>query len=131
MKTPQQAREAWVAALRSGEFDQISDQLADGRNGFCCLGVACELATRDGVIPTYDGHELFLPSAVQNWLGLTENDGRLKERLNREGEPADELKWDGYVTLAELNDTAGMRFDQIARVIEDGKVRFTDDNNDW
>lgn len=38
---------AWVAALRSGEWHQSRDALrteGEGRTGFCCLGVACEMS---------------------------------------------------------------------------------------
>jgi hypothetical protein len=39
----------WVAALRSGEFEQGKGTLKrDGK--FCCLGVLCELAARAGVV---------------------------------------------------------------------------------
>lgn len=32
----------WIAALRSGEYEQTRGALND-ENGFCCLGVACDL----------------------------------------------------------------------------------------
>lgn len=35
--------EEWVKALRSGEYGQTKDRLWDGKNGYCCLGVACAL----------------------------------------------------------------------------------------
>ncbi len=41
-----------LAALRSGEYEQTRGALAivDGPNaGFCCLGVMCEEAIKDGV----------------------------------------------------------------------------------
>lgn len=41
----------WVEALRSGEFTQCSGKLCgyDGsRWCYCCLGVACEIASRNG-----------------------------------------------------------------------------------
>lgn len=36
----------WVAALRSGEYKQVRERLR-GSDGFCCLGVACDLYIRD------------------------------------------------------------------------------------
>jgi hypothetical protein len=37
----------WVAALRSGEFTQAKEKLED-RGSYCCLGVACVIAERNG-----------------------------------------------------------------------------------
>lgn len=34
--------EKWVAALRSGKYQQTKDQLQN-EYGYCCLGVACDL----------------------------------------------------------------------------------------
>lgn len=36
------AREAWLAALESGEYVQTRGMLAD-ETGYCCLGVACDV----------------------------------------------------------------------------------------
>lgn len=33
----------WIAALRSGKYEQTKSVLRDERNGFCCLGVLCDL----------------------------------------------------------------------------------------
>lgn len=38
----------WIAALRSGEYRQVSGML-HGFGGYCCLGVASDLAIKDGV----------------------------------------------------------------------------------
>lgn len=38
----------WVAALRSGKYKQAKKKLHNSRTGgFCCLGVACDLAGID------------------------------------------------------------------------------------
>lgn len=49
-------RRKWVAALRSGEYAQAkealrepAEQRLDGKVGYCCLGVACEVAIQNGV----------------------------------------------------------------------------------
>ena len=54
--TPEQQkanRDKWVAALRSGEFEQTQEVLVleddDGKKSYCCLGVACVLAIREGI----------------------------------------------------------------------------------
>ena len=43
-------KEAWLAALRSGEYQQTRGQLRRD-NAFCCLGVACDLAQKMGLVP--------------------------------------------------------------------------------
>lgn len=43
----------WVAALRSGDYVQGTGYLhevVDGRSFYCCLGVLCDLALREGVV---------------------------------------------------------------------------------
>lgn len=94
----------FVAGLFSGDYEQDTGTL--NRNGkFCCLGVACEVAIKNGlevekktVAPTcgcgidhqadgrisYDGETGVLPAAVADWLGLEDEtgDGRYSERRN-------------------------------------------------
>jgi len=40
--------EQWCKALRSGEYEQGKCQLRQGE-GFCCLGVLCDLAVKAGL----------------------------------------------------------------------------------
>lgn len=49
-------KEAWVTALRSDEFPQargllhrLYDENGNEAEGFCCLGVLCEVAIREGL----------------------------------------------------------------------------------
>lgn len=83
----------WVAALRSGEYEQGKGVLREIDNdgtlgGYCCLGVLCDLAVKAGVIPEptiktydhgpkevlYDEADAILPSSVAEWAGLIEPD---------------------------------------------------------
>lgn len=120
----------WVQALRSGEYQQtvgllhrVVDGNTDGSTnpdaglqvGFCCLGVLCEVAVKDGVISATHkdgGHFVLygkegismLPEKVQQWAGLTslgtyEDNGETR-------------------SLAELNDHDRLNFNQIADVVE-------------
>lgn len=111
------AVELWVEALRSGKYEQTQAYLAD-RSGFCCLGVACELAVEAGIISPsfesgihtngvrrYENNVSCLPPAVLNWLGLNSETG-----LFNEGTEDEE-------SLAGLNDN-GKTFAEIADVIE-------------
>lgn len=76
----------WVEALRSGGYCQTSGVLRRSHpsNGFCCLGVACDLSgvgeweqdrnyfwyyrTRNGVSAD------LMPAEVCAWLGIASND---------------------------------------------------------
>lgn len=119
-------RDKWVAALRGGEFQQTQACLRDSY-GYCCLGVAAELAAREGVIEgvpghsawRYDGHPTALTSAVQSWLGIGSSVGLLRETgsLSNLTFTAEEIG-----SLSSLNDAANYTFEQIADVIESDYV---------
>lgn len=112
--TPQEARKAWVQALRSGEYKQGNGYLHYG-DTYCCLGVACDLAVKDGVemdvdadddegAVAYDGAAVIPPSKAQSWLGLSDPYGRY-------------MRDDKIHYLTSLND-AGTPFAEIADLIE-------------
>lgn len=97
-------KEKWVTALRSGQYRQGRRALItveNGEVGYCCLGVLCDLAIKDGVkgvrienaqvevfyrdendepveddwVEHSDGD---LPLAVQEWAGLDDNDPQVE-----------------------------------------------------
>jgi len=103
----------WVKALRSKKYKQGKSHLnKDGR--YCCLGVACDLAVKAGVIEEgvigsggsiyYDGGDGVLPDSVAEWLGLSSACGGFTVK----GKDTD---------LTILND-GGRRFTTIAKIIE-------------
>lgn len=47
-------RDAWVKALRSGQFKQTTGRLVK-HEGYCCLGVLCEVS---GVVYDKSAHDL-------------------------------------------------------------------------
>lgn len=115
----------WVAALRSGEYAQGRDALHvrhGGGSKFCCLGVACDLAEKAGIVraeestvlrgrtryvaaeDATDGGTAFLPIAVADWLGVS-----CDPLVTREGRP---------VCLSTLNDM-NIPFSIIADLIEE------------
>lgn len=103
----------WVKALKSGKFKRTTGTLRDEK-GFCCLGVACEIAVKNKIINKgdkreslyfYADEENFLPEVVKNWLGLQTFKGNFKD------------KQDGRISLDVLNDR-GKTFKQIAKIIE-------------
>ncbi|MFY1688157.1 hypothetical protein [Plantactinospora sp. WMMB782] len=80
-----EVKQMWTAALRSGEYKQAKDRLKS-KEGYCCLGVLCEVAVKEGVIgpaqsDEHEEDEYFypdgedraggvLPNAVAEWAGL-------------------------------------------------------------
>lgn len=92
----------WVKALRSGEYKQTQMALRD-RNGFCCLGVACDLYARENSLDGDISHGSYLSGAfepVRKWLGLSHATGL----------------YDNGVLVSD-NDH-GKTFDEIADIIE-------------
>jgi hypothetical protein len=107
-------KDKWVRALLSGDYSQTEGTLRRG-NTFCCLGVLCDLAEREGVVQRYtigshsrygkDGVEGSLPTEVMEWAGLTKSDPDVPFRKIRS-------------SLTNLNDNQELNFEQIADLIE-------------
>ena len=90
----------WIDALRSGKYRQAQYRLKSDE-GYCCLGVLCDLARvdggpgwSDGLYRVIDGQ---LPHQMARFMGLTQ---RAQNRL------------------ADLNDKSCTPFPQIADYIE-------------
>jgi len=45
----EEVKDKWVKALRSGEYKQGKNRLEDKQGNYCCLGVLCVLAQKEGV----------------------------------------------------------------------------------
>lgn len=114
-------KEAWIAALESGQYEQGQGYLhrldPDNKDTYCCLGVLCELATEAGICEkfnftpltiAYDGRSFHLPESVMRWAGLDNDCGRYSLEQD---EP----------TLAMLNDDQDnpSSFKKIAAVIKE------------
>ena len=109
-----QVKDKLVKALRSGEYKQCQNQLK-WRGGFCCLGVLCDIHSKETGTPwegeSYLGDNVELPGKVTDWSGLDAT-GELKENVTTEnGTDCD--------SLVDLNDFGKCTFNQIADVIED------------
>lgn len=100
----------WVAALRSGDYEQGRSALNyNGR--YCCLGVACEVAIEAGVAVRrqefwngevrYDNENSALPRRVREWLSAEADDPLLN----------------GHAAI-HRNDPLGQSFEEIAQAIE-------------
>jgi hypothetical protein len=124
-----EVKELWLSALRSGEYVQGKNLLhksfpdTDKPDEFCCLGVLCDLAVKNGVIDesdiqtlevqedgySYHGYEhstAFLPGSVQHWSGVHSDNGVFHDS-----------QFDIERSLVFLNDD-GIPFSDIADVIE-------------
>ena len=75
--------------LRSGEYNQTRNHLRT-EDGYCCLGVLCELAVAEGIIPSprqservyyYLDESEILPKPVADWAGLTTMNGDMDVRF--------------------------------------------------
>jgi hypothetical protein len=105
MKVPQKAMKKWIAALRGGEYNQAKRQL-QSREGFCCLGVACEV---------------FLPEEKKNradngmlW-GTTPNFQPVPKWLIKINADVENI---AGVSLMVLNDRSLANFKEIADLLE-------------
>ena len=101
----------WLEALESGEYKKTKNALCDG-NGFCCLGVACEVMGvpaewHEGTHRwVYDGSPQDAPEKVVRALKLRSNLGHI----------ANGPKIYGALALAFANDK-GVSFKRIAAFI--------------
>lgn len=116
---------ALVYALRSGDYEQTTkalhrvDPLGIGKDGYCCLGVACAIAAKAGIvyrvekgqygsktIVRYDDKGAFLPKSVMEWLNFSTPAG---DYTDTEG---------NNQYLGGDNDIRKLTFHQIADIIE-------------
>lgn len=129
----------WLSALRSGDYKQVDGQLNKGDEGFCCLGVLCEIAVQDGVIeklPPIENADLsfhdpgsvgyrsvgdnnrpyteydILPEEVMVWAGLDSRNPPVQFRWDKDDDP-------NTFPISDLNDDKRLKFPEIADVIEE------------
>jgi hypothetical protein len=109
-----EVKRLWVDALRSGEYQQGQGALFTGE-GYCCLGVLCEVAIkagleiekskRDSEHWLYDGEAAWLPQSVEKWAGLPDASPDVSLGFERRG-------------LVQMNDGDLAPFSAIADAIE-------------
>lgn len=101
-------KKLWCDALRSGEYRQITDIFADGRGGYCAIGLLGKLFLEYKCINPSGFQEqllivdyvrpLFSTPAALEWAGIK--------------------KYNDILTIARLNNS-GMSFPDIAAWIEE------------
>lgn len=105
----------WVAALRSGQYAQGIGRLRTDHDEFCCLGVLCDLHSKETGIPWkgtgnaqyYQGEHLQLPHEVMEWAEMQSPDSSF---------PKDVHLTYGIVNLLIANDSQ-VEFERIADMI--------------
>lgn len=117
-------KQKWVEALRSGDYQQGTGQLRNLSHDYCCLGVLCDLHSKETGIPwsptlqrpgsdksdilafwNYAGSTVNLNDMVRNWAGIDVSHVMVFK--------------DGQIeSLANLNDS-GTKFAEIADLIEE------------
>lgn len=118
-RTRDEVYHLWVQALRSGKYEQATGQLRTVEydytgdeikikraTGFCCLGVLCDLAVKDGG-PEWDNDSDFC-------RGIYSDDGEPPENFRKFMELDDDM----VAHLIKMNDDDGATFDEIADEIE-------------
>jgi hypothetical protein len=103
----------WLGALESGKYKQTKEKLFSGR-GYCCLGVACDLA---GIKPVkrphmylFDDEWSVAPSSIIEKLKLRGDCGDFDISVR--------IKNLNVGSLAEMNDI-GKTFKEIAAFIRE------------
>lgn len=126
----------WQTALESGAYQKGHGALKqmdhEGNLRYCCLGVLCELAVEDGVIPpsAHDSKHWndrifsfgkdadmtsgYLPDSVKDWAGLEYSN----PRVSVPGHERARTWSNDEVNLADLNDSGHYTFSYIASFIE-------------
>jgi hypothetical protein len=131
-----EVKEKWIAELESGRWTQGHGML--GRSNTterCCLGVLCEVAIREGVIPPatpltpttgrllYTGEANYLPVKVRKWAfdnphGPENPVLKFTEQEIARGHAKGSASPDGKVRLtASAANDGGVPFDAIAEAI--------------
>lgn len=109
----QRIQTKWIKALRSGQYTQCTNVLADGdvrKSNFCCLGVLTNIYCEEKgkAFDDIKGDNNYMPKKVVEWAGVEGISPRLS---------GGERDW-----LANMND-AGASFSDIAALIEKQGVR--------
>lgn len=139
--------DAWIAALRSGEYEQTTECLQD-RCGYCCLGVGADVVRKIDHLRLPKDAEGFLIGStlgdnfyrrVTQRLGLKSAQGYVRvtrDIYNKMRDVIDPVKVDRFwvryeprtfprrkarairIALSDLNDTYDFTFEDIANLLE-------------
>lgn len=112
-------KEKWVAALRSGDYEQGSLRLRTAEDKYCCLGVLTDLYLKE------TGGEWERDVTTSGWVGAKSSAalaGPVMEWAGLEGdsfvEVEEEYGFSKINRLSVLNDSKSYDFNKIADIIE-------------
>lgn len=120
------AMRSWIDALRSGEYRQgqytlrqIDRQNSEHTEAYCCLGVLCDLHSREDLNGSWsplgdDGCAYKYQIYGSNDMLLASTTSTLPFEVAQWAEIDQTFE----TTLVNLNDNRGMDFDDIADIIE-------------
>lgn len=111
----QEIKEKWLDALRSGKYKQGTNKLRTLSDGYCCLGVLCDIyhkETHEGSWKESDfSYEfinenkpnvtVYLPEYIAKWAGLSGTDPRIKSKHNHPISYIND-KGNSFIEIAEL-----------------------------
>lgn len=133
-KMPVNKERVWllVEALRSGEFNQGTNMLRTPSDEYCCIGVGCEVARREGIgigwkkptdedaskggMWTFDGHGTAFSPKLMDWYGFpyrSQYGSGDPVLLGDLGVARSEIQ-----TMISTNDNDHWTFEQIADALE-------------
>lgn len=115
----------WLKALRSGEYKQSRETLKDD-NGFCCLGVLCDLTYPDDWVKNKIGQGIGKYHSKANTYDVVDYDGEPQGEtaISKDAELAEDLLEEFGLSdydqkmLIDRNDSFEWTFDKIADWIE-------------
>lgn len=131
-----EAMDAWIKALRSGEYSQTRSTLADSK-GLCCLGVqavVCGVPSHQeggyGLEWENQNYEFLPPSWVIDGLNLPEKYVGYPSHITgvvyveaTQDEMDSLLDEGGRTSVTVLNDALNQSFEEIANRLEDTFLR--------
>jgi hypothetical protein len=112
MKLKPEVKEKWLAALRSGEYNQGRRQLRTSDGNYCCIGVLCDIS---GLGEWVDDAGYGSNYKTEDGLSWATAPAVVRAWATRDGEDSDSV-WDDLVGL---NDLSSLSFEEIAMYIEE------------
>lgn len=145
LKMSKRGLDLWTTALESGEYTQGKGYLrksVDGEDEFCCLGVLCDIAIKDGLkldtstksedaetftVHVYEGTTSALPSSVREHFGIGEYSA-VRSSYARMWDEEYGLSCHRLITHndAHDNDPQHRTFPQIAKILREQVVVIDD-----
>ena len=102
-RTPEEVYNIWIKALRSGKYEQTDSMLrspaihSEESDKFCCLGVLCDLAAKDGgeqwnLVGYGEKYETdFLPTHMRRYIKMQRNEQQMLVKMNDDGVSFDKI----------------------------------------